>query len=328
MKRESTIEQELRILLEKEKRLNSVEIYDAKENFSKEAIELMQNASKSNVGYNCRIVPININGKKCCGIEINQASETGISYDGDKTNGYNFFRSKKVVPVYEKDKLELESIKFNQRMKKLDSLSRIGKKYFSNGIMPREIPGWKEYLNNNISSSLISKLEALITAIQESDIMDLNKEKSSVFLEKYIDDFLKEEKSEKKENEKYDKAFKASLIRERYNSIAKKYFKSGWPSEYGFERALNNSNTPEEIKQRLKEIIRLSSKVCNLPMEEYYFKLEPLINDFDSFESELDKIKNSDIDIKRKTYKKKSFLEKLKEKLLNKDKKQDDSMKM
>lgn len=329
MKKENTIMKELKLLIEKESPfLNNMKVYEAEQEISKEAVELMQNASKSNVGYNWKIVPIDINGEKCLGIEVNRVSEVGRSFDGDKVSGYNSFRSKKVVPVYEIDRLELEKQNANKRNKKFENLSRIGREYFDNGILPREVPGWKEHLNNNVSFSLMEQLEKLINAIQESDAMKLDNAKATIFLEKYIDGFLKEEKSVKKEKENYDNAYKASQIRDRFNNIAKKYFKAGWPSEYSIETSLKDPNIPTSLKEKMKEISRMSSKVSNLSFEKFWFKLEPLINEFYNLEAEMTKGKNENLKKTKEDYQKKSLFERIKEILKRKNKDQDSSMKM
>lgn len=326
MRSEKTIIKELESLVAKSLS-NDMKKYGMGEEISKEAIELIQRASKSNVGYTSKIVPIDINGEKCFGIEVYMVSEVGYSLDGDKVPGYRASKTTTTVPIYEKDRVKLENTNIKKSNKKFENLARIGKEYFDNGAMPREVNGWKEHLNNNMPFSLMEQLEKLIDAIQESDAMGLNNEKAAIFLEKYIDAFLKEEKKIKKEKENYDNSYKASQIRDRLNNIAKKYFKSGWPGEYGIESALRDPDVPVQLKEKMKDIASMSSKVSNLPLEEYYFKLEPLINDFYLLESELEKNQNKDLNNAKENYKMKSLLEKIRERL-GKNKNQENSMKM
>ncbi len=332
MKIRNTIIKELKQLVEKENFTSNMKVSVSEEDFSNETIELMQKASKSNVGYAWKIVPMNINGKKSLGIEIRRASEVGTSFDGDKVSGYSSFSSKITVPVYEKDRLELEKGNTKKRNQKFTNLERIGKEYFDNGILPLEVSGWKEHLNNGLDSSLTEKLEKLIGAISESNVMELNNENAAIFLEEYIDEFLKEENKIEKVNENYDNAYKASLIRDRANNIATKYFKSGWPSEYSIETSLKDPSIPTELKEKMKEIASMSSKVSGLPLEKFWFKLEPLINEFYNLEAEMMKSKNETLKKTKENYQKKSLLErikeKIKEKIKGKNKDQNGSIKM
>lgn len=318
MKREKTIEKELLEKL-KQSTISGVKLYPETEELSNEAILLIQKASKANLGYRWKFVPINIGKEKCLGVEVEWASERGVSYDGDRVSGYSFNPFKEVVPVYEKDRLKLERSNKNKRNKKLDSLNRIAKEYFTNGIFPKEVAGWKEYLKDNVSYSLMDCLEAIIDGIEEANIAGYDKTETAKFVEQQIDEFLKTEKEEKEETKRYKKAFEAMEIQERYNYIAKKYYKPGqYPSGYNIEPYLKNPNTPGALKDILKEIEKLSSSIINMQRDDYWIKLGPLVNEFLKVEEELKKQKDNVIKDSKEEYKKASFLEKIKELLKKK----------
>ncbi|MGN1268412.1 MAG: hypothetical protein ACI4U0_02785 [Candidatus Aphodocola sp.] len=309
--------------------------YDAM--FDKSAELSTELASKIKGGKMIIFVPMKIGKTKSIGVQVIGYFSPGVSLDGDRmqfddNDSPNY---SEIEPLYEKDSLKLNKENNKKALKQLEMIDTIGEKYFDNGIFPRDTDGWKLHLKTDeVSYELRDCLEKIVEKLMEADILQLDKTKTAIHLQGVITKFLKTEKQYQTEKENSERAYKAHEIKNKFNDIARKYFKTGWPSEFSFERELKDPNIPSQLKEILYRMVITMHKLSGATPVKYYFELEPLINELYDKEVELSITKenlsnNKELSDAKETYKKKSLLERIKQILKSKTNNEpNDSMKM